>query len=73
MEYLALHGMSANAQTAEQGDRQVGEALLEGASRLGADLLVMGAYSRGPLRESVFGGATVHIRSHASLPIFLAH
>jgi nucleotide-binding universal stress UspA family protein len=72
-EYLALHGLSASEQTIEQGTRQIGEALLDGAVKAGADLLVMGAYGRGPLRESMFGGATAHIRSHATLPIFMAH
>ncbi len=72
-EYLALHGVNATARTVEQGSRQIGQALLDDAAASGADLLVMGAYARGPLRESVFGGATAHIRSHATLPIFLAH
>lgn len=72
-DYLGLHGIAAQEQTVEQGARQIGEALLEGAVRAGGDFLVMGAYGRGSLRESVFGGATAHIRSHASLPIFLAH
>jgi nucleotide-binding universal stress UspA family protein len=72
-EYLALHGLEANELKVEQRDRAIGEALLDGAVKAGGDLLVMGAYSRGPLRESVFGGVTVHIRSHATLPIFLMH
>ena len=72
-DYLALHGLSATERTVEQGARPVGEAILESAAQAGADLLVMGAYSRGALRESVFGGATAHIRSHATLPIFMAH
>jgi len=72
-EFLALHGLTASEQTVEQGARSIGEALLHGAALAGADLLVMGAYSRGHLRESVFGGATSHIRSHATLPIFMAH
>ncbi|MGB8364116.1 MAG: universal stress protein [Rhizomicrobium sp.] len=72
-EYLALHGLSCTERTVEQGTRRIGEALLDGATQAGADLLVTGAYGRGPLRESVFGGATVHIRSHATLPIFMAH
>lgn len=72
-EYLALHGLSAGAETVELGARQIGDALLDGAVRLDADLLVMGAYGRGSLRESVFGGTTAHIRSHATLPIFMAH
>jgi nucleotide-binding universal stress UspA family protein len=72
-EFLALHGLTASEQIVEQGARPIGEALLHGAALAGADLLVMGAYGRGPLRESVFGGATSHIRSHATLPIFMAH
>ncbi len=72
-QYLALHGVKPAERTAELGARHIGEALLEDAAASGADLLVMGAYGRGPLRESVFGGATAHIRSHATLPIFLAH
>lgn len=72
-EYLALHGVVASDETTEQGARSIGEALLEGAVELKADLLVMGAYSRGTLREHVFGGTTAHIRSHATLPIFMAH
>jgi nucleotide-binding universal stress UspA family protein/fructose-specific component phosphotransferase system IIB-like protein len=72
-EFLALHGLSASEQTVEQGAHPIGQALLNGAALAGADLLVMGAYSRGHLRESVFGGATAHIRSHATLPIFMAH
>jgi nucleotide-binding universal stress UspA family protein len=72
-EYLTLHGVAADARTIDQGARPTGEALLDGAIEAGADLLVTGAYGRGPLRESVFGGATVHIRSHAILPIFMAH
>ncbi|HKD23205.1 MAG TPA: universal stress protein [Rhizomicrobium sp.] len=72
-EFLALHGLTASEQTVEQGARPIGEALLAGAALAGADMLVMGAYGRGHLRESVFGGATAHIRSHAKLPIFMAH
>ena len=72
-EFLDLHGLVVTEQTVERNSRPIGEALLHGATLAGADLLVMGAYSRGPLRESVFGGATSHIRSHATLPIFMAH
>lgn len=72
-EFLALHGLSASEETVELGARRIGDALLDCAVRLGADLLVMGAYGRGSLRESVFGGTTAHIRSHATLPIFMAH
>lgn len=72
-EYLALHGIACAERTVEQRGQSIAEALLGAAVEAGADLLVTGAYSRGSLRESVFGGATAHLRSHATLPIFMAH
>ena len=40
---------------------------------VGADLLVMGAYSRSRLREILFGGVTEHMLFTTSLPVFLLH
>ena len=37
--------------------------------RIGADLLVMGAYGHARLRELVFGGATRHVLRAATLPV----
>jgi nucleotide-binding universal stress UspA family protein len=47
--------------------------LLTEAARGGADLLVMGGYGHSRLRESIFGGATAHILSHANMPALLVH
>jgi nucleotide-binding universal stress UspA family protein len=49
-----------------------GEALLQQAVTFGADLLVMGAYSRPKLSERVFGGATRTILSQTPLPVLLS-
>ncbi|HTW29720.1 MAG TPA: universal stress protein [Acetobacteraceae bacterium] len=53
--------------------RPVGEALLAEAHRIGADLLVMGAYGRGRMTELLLGGATADLLRAADLPILMRH
>ena len=73
-DYLSLHGIAAGIHLAEKTDgRSVGGVLLEQAEKLGADLLVMGGYGHSRLREFIIGGATQHIRSHATIPVLMAH
>lgn len=73
-DYLSLHGISAGIHVAEQpAGRSVGGALLDQAEKLGADLLVVGGYGHSRLREFIVGGATQHIRSHATIPVLMAH
>jgi nucleotide-binding universal stress UspA family protein len=71
--YLGRRGIEAKAITAKPGDRSQGEAILEEADALGADLLLKGAYTHSRLRQMVFGGPTKHILSHAELPVLMAH
>lgn len=71
--YLALHGAKPESRAVESLGRPIGEVLLEEASAAGADLLVMGGYGRSRLSEFLFGGATRHVRSHASVPVLMAH
>jgi nucleotide-binding universal stress UspA family protein len=40
---------------------------------IGADLVVMGAYSRSRLREILFGGVTEHMLFATDLPVFMLH
>jgi len=47
--------------------------LLETASARGCDLLVIGGYGHSHLRETIFGGVTQYVISHATIPVFLAH
>ena len=55
---LAVHGIEARELTVLPGGRKPGAAILEEAQRLGADLLVKGAYTQSRLRQMIFGGAT---------------
>jgi len=72
-DYLSRRGVAAKAVTAQPADRSAGEAILEEAAALGADLLFKGAYTHSRLRAMVFGGPTKHILSHAELPVVMAH
>ncbi len=72
-DYLALHGIAATHHKVDRGGHSVGEALLRAAQLNGADLLVVGGYGHGYWRETFFGGATAHIRWHATMPVLLVH
>jgi nucleotide-binding universal stress UspA family protein len=71
--YLGLHGVSCVSRVIDADQRDVGELLLDAAEHGAADLLVMGGYGHSRLRESVLGGVTRHVVSHAKIPIFLVH
>lgn len=55
------------------GQEAFGASLLQAAHRLGADMLVMGAFAHHPLRTLILGGVTRHILAHADLPVLLRH
>ncbi|MGI9414967.1 MAG: universal stress protein [Hyphomicrobiales bacterium] len=72
-DYLACHGLSADAKQLSASASGVGGALLDAARDAGADLLVMGAFGQNRRRELVLGGVTQHIIDTADLPILMAH
>ena len=71
--HLARNGIKATATTVEAAGRTIGDAILEEAAALGADLLVKGAYTRNRLRQIIFGGATQHVLRYAAIPLLMAH
>lgn len=70
---LARHGVEARLDLSPLGDLPIGDALLNAAFELGADLLVMGAYGRSRMRERVFGGATRSLLTQMTVPALFAH
>ncbi len=72
-EYLALHGVNATERLIDAGNKRIGEALLQAAKQDKADLLVIGGYGRGRLRESLIGGVTRHVIAHADVAVFMVH
>ncbi|MBI1262650.1 MAG: universal stress protein [Rhizobiales bacterium] len=72
-DYLALHGLTAKINLVDGQGRPDGEVLLEQAEKISADLLVMGGYSHSRVRQFFLGGTTTHVRSHATIPVLMAH
>jgi nucleotide-binding universal stress UspA family protein len=73
-EHLAWHGIAASARLVAPVDGVgAGSQLLSTAREEGADLLVMGAYSRSAWREILFGGATREVVGVSLMPLLLAH
>ncbi|HSM96893.1 MAG TPA: universal stress protein [Rhizomicrobium sp.] len=72
-EYLSLHGVKSSETLIEAPKLSVAEELLETAAASEYDLLVCGGYGHSRMLETVFGGTTDYLLSHATVPIFLAH
>jgi nucleotide-binding universal stress UspA family protein len=72
-QHLRRNAIPATARTAAANGRSIGQAMLAEALALGADLMFKGAYTQSRLRQMIFGGATDHILTAATLPVFFAH
>jgi nucleotide-binding universal stress UspA family protein len=70
---LRRNGISAEVVARGSKARSPGEAILEYATGLKADVLVKGAYTQSRLRQMFFGGATSHVLAKAKLPVLMAH
>lgn len=70
---LSRHGLDVENMTSRPDRTSVGGEILNRASDLGADLIVMGCYGHSRLRETVFGGATQSIMDQMTVPILMSH
>jgi len=73
IDYLSWHGLAADWLREYRDHGSVGKNLLAASTQVGADLLVMGAYSRGRLQEIMFGTVTAHVLHHATVPVLFSH
>ncbi len=71
--YFAWHGVEAQTKSLTASGGQIGAALLEECKSIGADMLVMGAYTHSRMRQLILGGVTRHILGNAQIPVLLAH
>jgi nucleotide-binding universal stress UspA family protein len=71
--HLARHGMKAEVAKAIADDVPDSALLLNHASDMGADLLVMGAYGHSRLREFILGGMTRSLLREMTVPVLLSH
>lgn len=70
---LRIDGIEAEPVTISAKSKTAGEAILDFAEGLNADLVIKGAYTQSRLRQMIFGGATSHILGAARVPVFMAH
>jgi len=73
LQTLRQAGVPVTVNRFQAGGRQIGEALLAQARAMGADLLVMGAYTHSRLTEFILGGATREVLAAADIPVLMHH
>lgn len=75
VEYLAWCGIKAKSVTvpADPSGTGAGKALLAAAAGEGADMIVMGAYTRNQLRRLIFGGVTGEVLANVTIPVLMVH
>lgn len=74
-DYYAHRGVKAEVEhvTAGGSGAEVGRALLEAAARVGAAMLVAGAFGHPRLQEFIFGGTTRTLLNSDGPSLFLSH
>lgn len=73
VDYLRCHGVHARSEVVDMSGAHAGAAILQQCTRLGAELLVVGGYSRTRVQEMLLGGVTRHLIREARLPVFMVH
>ncbi len=71
--HLSRRGLSTDVRNVDGQGRAPALAILEEATALNADLVVMGGYAHSRLRDLVFGGATKDMLRAATVPVLMAH
>ncbi len=74
VEHLQRHGATADAVRIENiAPGAIADRLQEEAHRLGADVIVAGAFGHPRLWEKLLGGVTHDLIARMSLPVFMSH
>jgi len=68
---LSWHGVFAEVRHLTATPKSASQVLLQGASDLNPEILVVGGYSHRPLQEMIFGGVTRALIAQAETPIFM--
>ena len=73
-EHLARHRLNVSAaRTVTSDGLSPADALLDYASDISADLLVVGGYGHSRTREMIMGGVTRDLLRHMTLPVLMSH
>lgn len=72
IQHLARHGLDAELKSVATDGAQVQDVIRRQATAVGADLLVLGAYSRPRSAEILFGGVTRSLLASPDQPLFFS-
>lgn len=70
--YLARHGIKAEVMQ-RATERDIGAALLDVASDMNADLMVLGGYGHARFREIMLGSVTSAVLAKMTVPVLMSH
>lgn len=73
VDYLSWHGIKAKTADVAVKGGSTGNALLAAALSVGADMMVMGAYTHSRMREMIMGGVTRRVLDETEIPVLMAH
>lgn len=71
-DHLSRHGAPVRIVEVESAGRPIAQVLADTAREQGADLLVLGAYSRPRAQELIFGGTTRTLLANPMMPLFIS-
>lgn len=70
--YLDRHGIDTRMHTLPT-ELDIGEAIINGASKIGADMIVAGCYGHARVRELLTGGVTRTLMQRAKVALFTSN
>ncbi len=73
VEYLQWHGFKPDFEDLGRRPGSMETLLLDHASALRADCIIMGAFTHSRTRELILGGVTDYMLRHAHIPLLMAH
>lgn len=71
--WLSRHGCKVTVQELPSGGKEIGKCLLDRTAEIGADLIVMGAYSHSRTQQWLLGGTTQTVIEQKKQRVLLAH
>jgi nucleotide-binding universal stress UspA family protein len=70
---IRAHVKEVSIEKVSSSNDTIGPEILERADRVGADLIIMGAYGRPRMSELLLGSATRHVFRNARRPVLMNH
>lgn len=71
--HLARHQVQVEVHVLEPGQVGATETILDRVSEHGSDLLVLGGYGHGHMRELILGGVTRNVLEKMNVPVLMSH